>query len=118
MEIDPLVPKIIEVFLFTIYGRGGHLGALNKLSFPLTMEVPHKFGFDWPRGLEEKGVLNCERTTDGRTDEPSATSFLWEIRKQHNRGVPFGAILFACGVPSGAILFAYTPCRRCAVGFC
>ena len=31
--------------VFTIYGRGGHLGdpdAANKISFPLPKEAPHK----------------------------------------------------------------------------
>ena len=37
--------------VFTIYGRGGHLGHVTwtiyiKLSFLLPKETPHKFGFD------------------------------------------------------------------------
>ena len=43
VEIGPPVQdnKIFEAF-FTIYGRGGHLGHVNKLYFPLAKEATHK----------------------------------------------------------------------------
>ena len=59
--------------VFTIYGRGGHLGHVTQMSrtnfrssFPRRLHI--KFDFDWPSGIGEEDVWNCgrRRTTDGR----------------------------------------------------
>ena len=42
--------------VFTIYGRGGHLGHVNRISFPLPKEAPHKIWFDWPSGFGEEDL--------------------------------------------------------------
>ena len=39
------------------------LDAVNKLSFPLTIEATHKIGFDWPSCFVDVEAL---WTTDGR----------------------------------------------------
>ena len=60
--------------VFTIYGRGGHLGhdpdAANKLSFPLSKEAPHKIWhtkrFRRRRCLSIVDGDNGRTTTDGR----------------------------------------------------
>ena len=60
--------------VFTIYGRGGHLGHvtwaiyINFLSlYPRRLHI--KFGFDWPSGFRGEDILNCGRTTgDRQTD--------------------------------------------------
>ena len=53
----------IEEFLrvFTIYGRGGHLGQLTRMPrtyvrFPYPRRLHTKFGFDWPSGFGEEDV--------------------------------------------------------------
>ena len=59
--------------VFTIYGRGGHLGHVTwtiyinfRSPFPRRLHI--KFGFDWPSGFRGEDVWKCERTTtdDGR----------------------------------------------------
>ena len=56
--------------VFTIYGRGGHLGHVTQM-LRINFRSPHpsrlhiKFGFDWPSGFREEDVWNCWRR---RTD--------------------------------------------------
>ena len=61
--------------VFTIYGRGGHLGHVTQMPqtnfrspYPRMLHI--KFGFDRPSGFREEDVWNCGRRTtdDGRTD--------------------------------------------------
>ena len=60
--------------VFTIYGRGGHLGhvtpdATNKLSFPLPKEAPHKIWLWLAKRFRRRRCLKMwtdGRTTDGR----------------------------------------------------
>ena len=47
--------------IFTIYGRGGHLGHVTKMprtkyrsSYPRRLHI--KFVFDWPRGSGEEDL--------------------------------------------------------------
>ena len=47
--------------VFTIYGRGGHLGHVTKIlrsnfrsPFPWMLHI--KFHFDWPRGFREEDL--------------------------------------------------------------
>ena len=47
--------------VFTIYGRGGHLGHVtwisrSNLKSPLPMDAPHKFHFDWPSSFREEDL--------------------------------------------------------------
>ena len=71
--------------VFTIYGRGGHLGHVTqmprtKYRSPYPRRLHIKFGFDGPSGSEKKIFEHCERRTDGHgpsvsyklTFEPSA----------------------------------------------
>ena len=51
-----------DLKIFTIYGRGGHLGYVTWTiyiyflsPFPKTLRI--KFGFDWPSGLRERKSL-------------------------------------------------------------
>ena len=53
----------VEVFwrVFTIYGRGSHLGHVTQtpgINFrsPIPLRLHMKFGFDWPSGFEEKDL--------------------------------------------------------------
>ena len=44
--------------VFTIYGRGGHLGHVNQIlrtnfCSPYQRRLHIKFGFDWARGFRE-----------------------------------------------------------------
>ena len=67
--------------VFTIYGRGGHLGHVTQMPrtnfpSPYPKRLHIKFGFDWPSGFREEDVWNCERrrtTTDGRTPDHGYT---------------------------------------------
>ena len=67
--------------VFTIYGRGGHLGHVTQMPrtnfcFPNPRRLHIRFGFDWPIGFREEDVWNCERrttTTDGRTPDHEYT---------------------------------------------
>ena len=46
--------EYFEGFFTMIYGCGGHLGHVtHQLSFPLPIEAPQKFGFDWQIGFGE-----------------------------------------------------------------
>ena len=54
-----LYEKILKVF--TIYGRGSHLGSVTWTiyiyflsAFPRRLHI--KFGFDWPSGFREKSL--------------------------------------------------------------
>ena len=47
--------------VFTIYGRGGHLGHVTQMprtnfSSPYPRRLHIKFGFDWPRGFGEEDL--------------------------------------------------------------
>ena len=47
--------------VFTIYGRGGHLGHVTRMPstnfhFPYPMKLHIKFGFDWPSGSRGEDV--------------------------------------------------------------
>ena len=65
--------------VFTIYGRGGHLGhvtqsAVNKLSSPYPRRLHIKFGFDWHICFRGKDLWALwTTTTDGRTDGRTTT---------------------------------------------
>ena len=58
--------------VFTIYGRGGHLGHVTqmprtKYRSPYPRRLHIKFGFDRPSGFGEEDIWNClRRTDDGR----------------------------------------------------
>ena len=67
--------------VFTIYGRGGHLGHVTQMlrtnfRSPYPSRLHIKFGFDWPSGFGEEDVWNCWRRTDGRrtTDDGRQTT--------------------------------------------
>ena len=56
VEIGPPVPEKILFKVFTIYGRGGHLGHVTwtiyiNFSSPYPRRLHIKFGFDWPSGF-------------------------------------------------------------------
>ena len=64
--------------VFTIYGRGGHLGHVTQmpwtnLRYPYPMGLHIKFGFAWPSGFGVEDVWKSERTDDDgrrrRTDD-------------------------------------------------
>ena len=47
--------------VFTIYGRGGHLGNVTQtpctnFHSPLLLRLHMKNGFDWPRGFGEEDL--------------------------------------------------------------
>ena len=47
--------------VFTIYGRGGHLGHVTRIQrthfrSPYPRRLHIKFGFDWPSGFREKDL--------------------------------------------------------------
>ena len=47
--------------VFTIYGRGGHLGhvtqtAQTNFRSPIPLGLHMKFGFDWPRSFGEEDL--------------------------------------------------------------
>ena len=47
--------------VFTIHGRGGHLGHLTRIPStnfrsPYPMRLHIKFGLDWPRGIRGEDV--------------------------------------------------------------
>ena len=61
--------------VFTIYGRGGHLGQVTKMPWtkyrsPYPMRLHMKFCFDWPSGFGED--LWALWTTDGRRQRTDA----------------------------------------------
>ena len=59
--------------VFTIYGRGGHLGHLTwtiyiNFGSPFSRRLHMKFGSDWPSGLRRRSVKMVDdgQTPDGR----------------------------------------------------
>ena len=59
--------------VFTIYGRGGHLGHVTRSIWTIfrsrvLRSLYMKFEFDWPSGFRGEDVWNCGRT-DGRTTD-------------------------------------------------
>ena len=47
--------------VFTIYGRGGHLGHVTQtprtnFRSPIPLRLHMKFGFDWPSGFGEEDL--------------------------------------------------------------
>ena len=47
--------------VFTIYGRGGHLGHVTwtiyiNFLYPFPRRLHMKFGFDWPSGFREEDL--------------------------------------------------------------
>ena len=47
------------LMVFTIYGRGGHLGHVTQISpsnfcSPYPWKLHIEFGFDWPNGFSEE----------------------------------------------------------------
>ena len=60
--------------VFTIYGRGGHLGHVTQMPrtyirSPYPRRLHIKFGFDWPSGFSE-GDVKALWTTDGHGQRP------------------------------------------------
>ena len=53
---------VLEIFkVFTIYGRGGHLGHVTwtiyiNICSPVPRRLHVKFGFDWPSGFSAEDV--------------------------------------------------------------
>ena len=66
--------------IFTIYGRGGHLGHVTKL-LPTNFRVPYpmrfhiKFGFDWPSGFRED--IEIVNDDDGRRRQSDAVPWVY-----------------------------------------
>ena len=59
--------------VFTIYGRGGHLGHVTQtprtnFCFPIPSRFHMKFGFDWPSGFGEEDLWKWW-TDNGRMDD-------------------------------------------------
>ena len=60
--------------VFTIYGRGGHLGHVTKTIWtnfrsPILRSLHMKYEFNWPSSFRGEDVWKCWRTTDdGRTE--------------------------------------------------
>ena len=59
--------------VFTIYGRGGHLGHVTQMPAtnfrsPYPRRLHIKFGFDQPSAFREEDLLKLWTTDDGRTD--------------------------------------------------
>ena len=76
--------KFLKVF--TIYGRGGHLGHVTTMPstnfrYPYPMRLHKKFSFDWPSGFRDNmfEIVNDDGRPDAGpwvyyklTNEPSA----------------------------------------------
>ena len=57
--------------VFTIYGRGGHLGHVTQVPrtnfcSPYPWRLRIKFGFDWPSGFGEESSLSIVDDNNGR----------------------------------------------------
>ena len=58
--------------VFTIYGRGGHLGhatktILTNFRSPILRSLQMKYEFNWPSSFRGEDVWKCWRTDDGVT---------------------------------------------------
>ena len=68
--------------VFTIYGRGGHLGHVTKTVWtnfrsPILRRLHMKYEFNWPSSFRGEDVWKCWRTTDdGRTTDAGVTGIL------------------------------------------
>ena len=66
--------------VFTIYGRGGHLGHVTRTIWtnfhsPILRSLHMKYEFNWPSSYRGD-VWKCWRTTDGRTMDAGVTGIL------------------------------------------
>ena len=57
--------------VFTIYGRGGHLGHVTKTIWtnfpsPILRSLHMKYEFNWPSSFRGEDVWKCWQTTDDR----------------------------------------------------
>ena len=64
--------------VFTIYGRGGHLGHVTRVPrknfrSPYPSRLHITFGFVWPHSFREEDVWKCERTDGHRTQDHGYT---------------------------------------------
>ena len=64
--------------VFTIYGRGGHLGHVTKnvrtnFRSPILRSLHMKYEFNWPCSFRGEDVWKCWRTTDGRRTDGRRT---------------------------------------------
>ena len=60
--------------IFTIYGRGGHLGHVTQFPWtnfrsPIPLRLHMKFGFDWPSGFGEEDLWKWWMYNGHRTDD-------------------------------------------------
>ena len=67
--------------VFTIYGRGGHLGHVTKTIWtnfrsPILRSLHMKYEFSWPSSFRGEDVWKCWRTTDGWTTDAGVTGIL------------------------------------------
>ena len=75
--------------VFTIYGRGGHLGHVTKTIWtnfrsPILRSLHMKYEFNWPSSFRGEDVWKCWQTTDdgrrttddGRTTDAGVTGIL------------------------------------------
>ena len=68
----PVLEEKIFEGVFTIFGRGGHLGHVTQIPrtnfrSPYQRRFHIKFGFDWPSGFGEEDFRALWKTDDGRT---------------------------------------------------
>ena len=67
--------------VFTIYGRGGHLGHVTKtiwtnLRYPILRSLHMKYEFNWPSSFRGEDVWKCWLTTDDRRTDAGITGIL------------------------------------------
>ena len=126
--------------IFTIYGRGGHLGhvtqtPLTNFRSPIPLWLHMKFGFDWPSGFGEEDLWKWwtldddeqrRRTDDGPwlhyklTNEPKGSG---ELKIVLVRNVPLpgyamfrypGRLLprFAKDIKQFFVIIRYKECQK------
>ena len=92
--------------VFTIYGRGGHLGHVTqmprtKYRSPYLRRLHIKFGFDRPSGSGED-VWALWTTTDGRRTMSILQAHLWAFSSgELITGLPISRCKYNCQIISG-----------------
>ena len=76
--------------VFTIYGRGGHLGHVTRTIWtnfrsPILRSLHMKYEFNWPSSYRWEDVWKCWRTTDGRTTNDGGRSHWYTISSPMSR---------------------------------
>ena len=87
--------------VFTIYGRGGHLGHVTNTIWtnfrsPILRSLHMKYEFNWPSSFRGEDVWKCWRTTDRRRTDDGRRSHWYTISSPMSLRLRWAKNVFLC----------------------